>query len=118
MQRSPSRFRTGGRRTGTPRPCSTTASPSPRYADPPPNDEARGSRYATTVAAVLWLSVACNSTTPVSQPWPTTSSPTLAAPTQTPVVTPPPSPSVSCAGSMLDGMSEAQRVGQLLMVGL
>jgi len=75
-------------------------------------------RPGAAVLAMAVLAAACSGGSPSARPTITTESASPATPSPTPTASPTASPAPSCAESVFDSMTEAQRVGQLLMVGL
>ncbi len=77
-----------------------------------------GMRAAATLAFLVVVAGCGSGGTPVATPTPSGPSPTTPPPSTQPPPSPSTSPSVSCVQRVFAGMTEAQRVGQLFIVGL
>ena len=76
---------------------------------------------AVAVGAALAVTAGCSSPAPAPSAKPSASSLSPSAVTSSPSASPPsasPSPSVSCAAQVFGRLTEAQRVGQLFLVGV
>src|SRR5439155_4729295 len=77
--------------------------------------ESPSASIATQSSSSAPSSSASSSPSPVS---PTESPKATAAPKTPPPATPAPTPGISCAAQVLASMTEAQRIGQIFMIGL